>query len=558
MPPNDHPDHLLRWCATLIRSFNRSGINRIFISPGSRSTPLVYAAARHPQIKKHIVLDERSAGFQALGTAKSSGNPAVLICTSGTAAANYYPAVIEARQSGTPLIVCSADRTSLERNTGANQTINQLNLFGSFPVFFHDAGEPGDQPEDFDRADLLARQAVDESVTKAGPVHLNFPFRKPLEPSKQALDHLTSFYQETKELEEKRSWGSIEPPDWLHELLNRARRPVIICGPIRTHDPLLPTIVDLSRIQNIPILAESASLHIPAERIYPAASGWVDKLETHPDLILRFGGMPTSRGMINFLNSAAGINRIDFRSTYFPSEQPGSEYRIFHADRPVNFSQIESRSAGIQVDACNRAFANYNTFYHELISGTEGLTDQQAIDAALNQADGTLVLSNSLIVRDADRVPVHKFPDKVITNRGASGIDGVTSTAIGAAVSGDPTTLITGDLAFLHDLTALLSAGEFNGDLHVVVINNQGGRIFRMLPFEAYDEEFSEYFETPQSADNSQLCRGFGISYRRISGKVEMPRVLEHQLDESGIRVTEVITDPIESERLRKKLAADG
>src|SRR5690625_154803 len=170
------------WSAHFLRNLLKNGMRHVVISPGSRSTPLTMAAAAQPHVQKQVILDERAAAFTALGIGKATGSPAMLICTSGTAAANYLPAVIEARKSGVPLILATADRPPHLRSTGANQAIDQLKLFGDYPVMFHEAGEPRLGKEDLNRLAMLARQASGAARDRRGPVHINFPFRKPLEP----------------------------------------------------------------------------------------------------------------------------------------------------------------------------------------------------------------------------------------------------------------------------------------------------------------------------------------------------------------------------------------
>src|SRR5690625_1959631 len=174
-------EHHLSWISHLFRAFWAEGVRHIYISPGSRSTPLVQAAAGHPGFQKHVVLDERSAAFQALGTGKATGIPALLICTSGTAVANYHPAVIEAGEAGVPLLIISADRPPHLRGTGSSQTIDQVKLFGDAVIMFHELGEPVHSEEDYRRLTLLAHQSVTLSRNPGGAVHLNAPFRKPLE-----------------------------------------------------------------------------------------------------------------------------------------------------------------------------------------------------------------------------------------------------------------------------------------------------------------------------------------------------------------------------------------
>lgn len=557
MPPSDgHYDHagnLLRWCARLFRSFAKNGIKRAYISPGSRSTPLTFAAASCPLITSEMVLDERSAGFRALGSAKATGMPALLICTSGTAAANYYPAVIEARQSGTPLIVCSADRTPLERNTGANQTIDQLKLFGDYPVFFHDAGEPGDHTEDFDRVAYLAKQAVEQSVGKNGPVHLNFPFRKPLEPASADLDTLRDFYSDLSPREPGLHAGITHIPDWLKSRITDAENPVVICGPLAPQDPMSANIRTLSDQTGVAVWTESTSLHISGPNIYPSASQWVRHLPVKPDLILRFGGLPTSRGMLSYLQARKDVPQVVVRSDAQPSELPGITSERFECSGRIDWGALPDFRQSEICSASSRSLETYRTKWSEWLAGSTEFTDLHAIDTILQQQHSALMLSNSLIVRDADRVPVAQLPEKVISNRGASGIDGNTSTALGVADAEDQTTLITGDLAFLHDISALHSVNTVDRNLHIVVINNDGGRIFRMLPFDRYDARFRELFETPQSTDIATICRGFGVDFQQVTKRSELQDRLHH-LPDTGIRITECVTDGLKSDELRKSM----
>jgi 2-succinyl-5-enolpyruvyl-6-hydroxy-3-cyclohexene-1-carboxylate synthase len=183
-------DRAFFWATTFLRELHACGVSQLVISPGSRSTPLTIAAYAHPGLKTHVVLDERSAAFMALGMGKSQGKPAGLVCTSGTAAANYYPAIIEARHSGVPLLVLTADRPPHLRNIGASQAIDQVKLFGDYPVFFHEAGEPVLEQQDVNRLKSVAAQSVSASLNRKGPVHINFPFRKPLEPDPGFVERL--------------------------------------------------------------------------------------------------------------------------------------------------------------------------------------------------------------------------------------------------------------------------------------------------------------------------------------------------------------------------------
>ena len=557
MQPSEHADNLLRWCATLFRTFADFGITKAYISPGSRSTPLVYAVSECDQIEKHVILDERSAAFQALGSAKATGKPSVLICTSGTVVANYFPAVIEARQSGTPLIICSADRPPSERNTGANQTIDQQNLFGNYPVFFRDAGEPGHDEAEYNRIGHLAGQAVKHSIKQSGPVHLNFPFSKPLEPSIGAVNALKSYYADSGQ---QTGWqqdnAKTKPPEWIADAVNSAQNPVIICGAIGTGDPLSASVKELSESKNIPLWLESTTLHLCGEKSFTAAGHWVDKLGIMPDLILRFGKLPAGRGLLSFLESAKSYPQIYFRANDLPSEIPGSNQQTFTSERQIDWGDLPVQKSDQLRKACRKAWENYRKQWEDKLNNHNVFTDLHAIDTVIRSNHGTLMLSNSLIVRDADRVPLEGFPGKVISNRGASGIDGITSTAIGGALAGDQVTLVTGDLAFLHDLTALLSAENKSIDLHIVVINNGGGQIFKMLPFTSYDEKFRQYFETPQSVDIQRISRSFNLMCTRVSDITELQDTLLNQEERSGVRITECQTDGEAAIQLRKSFSS--
>ncbi|MDI6401019.1 thiamine pyrophosphate-binding protein [Balneolaceae bacterium ANBcel3] len=242
MPSTDQAELSLKWCFNFIEALTSAGVKHAFISPGSRSTPLIYALAHHPGIECQPVLDERSAAFMALGSGKSTGVPAIFACTSGTAVANALPAVIEARLSGTPLIVLSADRPPSARAIGSPQTIDQQKLFGSYPVFFFDTGEPVDGPADFHRMNRLGVQACQEAVLKKGPVHINLPFRKPLEPEQKHIEQCLSV---NKDKHQKKRNGGLSSdslpvvlespprtlPESIIELIRSSERPLVIAGP---------------------------------------------------------------------------------------------------------------------------------------------------------------------------------------------------------------------------------------------------------------------------------------------------------------------------------------
>jgi len=311
-------DHLSK-ISVFVRSLYVYGVRHAVLSPGSRSTPLALSFAIHKGIEKHIVIDERSAGFMALGIGKQTGIPAVLVCTSGTAAANYMPAVVEARQSGVPLIIISADRPPHLRETGSSQTIDQVKLYGDQVVLFHEIGELMDKPEDLKRMRFLAKQAIHDSVFYGGAVHLNAPFRKPLEPSEIELDKQEKI--NTEFLNDYTPSVSNHEVTWkpgqdLINLLKNCTRPLIIAGPMNPHQRLIHLLNKLAEKQNIPVIAEPGSgmfsnyLQIHNYEQFLRNDEIRNSLK--PDCILLFGDQPFNKSVLTALKKWAGIPFVQF------------------------------------------------------------------------------------------------------------------------------------------------------------------------------------------------------------------------------------------------------
>lgn len=549
------------WTTTFFRSLQDQGVRHVVISPGSRSTPLTLAAASNDHFQKHVILDERSAAFTTLGIGKATNNPAVLICTSGTALANYYPAVIEARQSGVPLILATADRPPHRRATGANQAIDQLKIFGDYPVFFHEAGEPSCQKEDLDRLHMLGRQAVSTSREKRGPVHLNFPFRKPLEPEPDFLEKIALENSERAVSTEKSSkTSSLLLSGEIQNNISKAQKPLIIQGPLAPGDDN-DTISSLTEQLHCPILSESA---IKSNQIITGFAGFLRNEDLRnnlqPDLILRFGFQPTTKSLELALQQWEPDHHYHFASTGDWQDATFSDAEhIPWRGQPISCPEVESSADTEWLDKWKTAEQQFRSHYEETITETATLTDGAIYHHFTPQLseDYFTAVSNSFPARD-----IHLFgkqsPNKPLyLNRGASGIDGVTSTALGLSLSLDkPGILFTGDLAFLHDTNALLNHDKLNNSLAIVVINNSGGSIFRMLPIEQHKEYFEPYFETPQSANIEQLVASYSIPYCKVESKsalqnISLPQWVEQHY---GLSVIECKTDADDSMELRKKL----
>lgn len=551
------------WATIFVRSLLKSGVRHVVISPGSRSTPLTMAAAAHPKLQKHIILDERSAAFTALGIGKATGKPAMLICTSGTAASNYYPAVIEARQSGVPLILATADRPPHLRSTGANQAIDQIKLFGDYPVFFHEVGEPNPGDQDLERLRMLARQSAAISQQQRGPVHINFPFRKPLEPTPDFVKEteqengetavntstITQFRQETYHL-----------PDGVQKAIASSSRPIIIIGPLAPQDDTQP-IAKLAKQLDCPVLSEST---IKTDYAINGFAGFLRNPDVRnnlqPDLILRFGFQPTSKALEQALQDWDTDHHFHFASTtdWQDATFAGSTHLPW-LGRPIAFKQVNQSDKKEWMNRWKKTDYSFRNYLKKNVNETAELTDGHLFHQLLSQYQDEhfIAVSNSFPARDIQLFGRDITRHPLFLNRGASGIDGVTSTTIGlSAALQKPGILFIGDLAFLHDTNALLNHKMVTQDLTIVVVNNSGGSIFRMLPIEEHKDYFEEYFKTPQSADIQQLVQSYGINYHQIS---DLSALWEFDLqkwqeEHPGLSVIECHTNPDASMALRKKL----
>lgn len=554
------------WATVFFRRLQQLGIKHVVISPGSRSTPLTLSVAANNYFQKHVILDERSAAFTALGIGKNSNMPAVLICTSGTALANYYPAVIEARKSGVPLILATADRPPHMRNTGANQTVNQLSIFGDYPVFFHEAGEPAVGKDDLDRLSMLADQAVTASREQRGPVHLNFPFRKPLEPEAEFLQKIRAENRDRVNNLPTAQSSSVYSEEVLTlqqetiEQITGSEKPLIIVGPTAPGDNT-DTIVQLARQLQCPLISESSIDYNSAVTGYDAFLRNENvRLNLSPDLILRFGFQPTSKGTTSALKQWSPGHHIHFASSHDWHDATYSiTRRIPWMGRVLSLPEYTGSIANRWTKQWQEVETSFLSNYEKVFNQREVVTDGHIYRHFTPQISQKqfITVSNSFPARDIHLFGNHDPAIPLFLNRGASGIDGVTSTAIGISLSSDRHgILFTGDLAFLHDSNALLNHKMLNKSLAVIIINNSGGSIFRMLPVHQQEEYFKTYFETPQSVDIEQLAGSHGLPYYSATSvealhKIDLQKVFQQH---KGLSIIECKTDAEASMKLRNQL----
>jgi 2-succinyl-5-enolpyruvyl-6-hydroxy-3-cyclohexene-1-carboxylate synthase len=556
----------------------RGGLRLAVISPGSRSTPLAVALWRQPQIEVQVIVDERSAGFFALGAAQASGEPVALLCTSGTALVNYHPAVVEADESAIPLLVLSADRPPELRGIGAGQTIDQIKAFGSSARWFCEVGthEANDEGLLHFRSVACRALAKTRGEVRPGPVHLNLPWREPLAPvpvegAVTATDPLALEGRDERPLTAVTHLDLEPSPFLLDEMaghIGDAISGVIIAG--RQLDPeLREPLAHLARVSGFPILADPTSqLRCgPHDRSHVVAAYDLLLRDEHfaravvPEMILRFGEMPTSKPLRAWIASS-GADEIVIDPYGGWNEPTNRAAAILRADPTELASGWAARLEGLEGrerPLPERWLAGEAAAQAALDGAlAEAEVTEPALHRALGAAhrDGELVYtSSSMPIRDQEAFLAPSPTDLLfLSNRGANGIDGLISSGIGAAhASGRPTTIITGDLGLLHDIGGLAALRDVSTPVRIVVIDNDGGGIFHFLPQEAAlpGDEFEALLGTPRGVDAAKAAALFDLPHRQLESLGELPEALA-----AGTGLVEVKTERRKSVEAHRSLAA--
>ncbi len=507
------------FAATFVDELAAQGVEYACVSPGSRSAPVAMALQRHPRIKVIVQIDERCAGFFAVGLGKATGKPAVVLSTSGTAAVEFHPAVVEASYSSTPLIVLTADRPPELQSVGANQAIDQHSLYGDAVRWFFDPGVPVDLPNAARTWRRLAARAVAEAAR--GPVHVNLPFREPLVPAPGQIPVAQG--APAQAASGGRSLPSQAQVAALASALQRAQRPLVVAGELRDGDRLAPALKRLG----LPVLAEPTSQLRRADAGAPVESyeallraGW--SLQHGPDLVIRLGGTPTSRVLNRWLAAAAAPTFLldpdrvwrdeDHVATHVMACDPQP---LLEALSPIDRSAWREGwiSAGKRATAAMAA-SLVSTPVHE------GHV-VRALSARLPE-NGQVFIGSSMPIRAVDSFwPLARPQQRFFANRGASGIDGLVSTGLGIATarSNAPTVLLLGDLSLYHDMNGLWALQRHGIRATVVVCDNNGGGIFSFLPQSEHSDVFEEIFVTPLGLDLSQVARLYGLVYSPVTDR---------------------------------------
>jgi 2-succinyl-5-enolpyruvyl-6-hydroxy-3-cyclohexene-1-carboxylate synthase len=538
----------------------RCGLREAVLAPGSRSAPLalaLWSRANLGDLRLHVRIDERSAAFLALGLAKTARRPVAVVCTSGTAAANFHPAVIEADESGVPLLLLTADRPPELRGTGSNQTIDQVKLYGDAVRWFGDAGVPEARTGTNAYWRSLACRAWAQAAGQAGgfpgPVQVNLPLRDPLVPDP---GNLPPWPEPLAGRPDGAPWtavtagpgaaGTVDLP-W-------AERGVVVCG---DGDYDTGPLLALAEQAGWPVLAEPSSGARRGPNALRACSWLLSVPEFtaahQPEIIVSAGRPGLSRGQLAFLRGGA-------RRYVVIAQGPGR-----WADPARTATDVAgavhlagpTRKAEKWFESWQRADSAAATAADDMLAATGGLSEPRlARDLASSLPDGSLLwAASSLPVRDLDQHMAPRDGLRVLASRGASGIDGLVSSAIGAALAHDgPACALLGDLAFLHDAPGLFPGpGEARPDLCLIVVNNDGGGIFSMLEPAAFPGPFERVFGTPHGASIGRLAGAAGIPYELLARPGDLARALRGGAP--GLRIIEVRTSRADQAALRARLA---
>ena len=547
------------FCATLVDEWLHCGVRHAVVSPGSRSTPIALEIANRQEIEMHIFHDERSAAFAALGIAKASGVPAILVCSSGTAAVEFHPAVVEAHHSETPILICTADRPAELQGVGAPQTIDQQNLYGVAIRKFVNAEVANDSESHTWRhiaRDLFATSLGDVQ----GPVHLNLRFREPLMgfatnlPPRDANDAVIT---------KKVALPSSRSLRKLNKALE-SENGLIIAGP---ENYRVESILRLAETLGWPIIADPRSgTRVPNKLVVAGADAILRDEDfskrLRPDVVLRFGTLPASK-VVNSWLSGSGANQVVITTT--PSLTDPDRQCSLHI-----VSDIDELCAGLVSVHSKESVRNRSLSWLDKWIAAED-SAQKAINAALADEPGLtepgvaraiyalvpeashLVVSSSMPIRDVEWFGAPRNGLRVHANRGANGIDGVVSTAVGVALATrQPTTLLIGDIALLHDVNGLINLASRKIDLRIVVIDNNGGGIFSFLPqAQALDEaKFEKIFGTPHDANIKMLAQAHQINTHELTNISDLAEVLSQR----GPWLARVVTDRQENVKVHERI----
>jgi 2-succinyl-5-enolpyruvyl-6-hydroxy-3-cyclohexene-1-carboxylate synthase len=563
------------WARAFVDELARAGVHEVALAPGSRSTPLVMAFAADGRFRPRVHLDERSAAFFALGVGKASGTVAVVLTTSGTAAANLYPAVVEAWAAEAPLLVLTADRPPRHRGADANQTIDQVRMFGGYVREFIEAPEPRlEGPSLRHLRGLAARAVAAAAGAPAGPVHVNLPFDKPLEPTEVpeafALAHPLAARGRAQDEQfvgvlSARASPSAPELEALREEI-RSGEGVIVVGPSPEPARVGPAAKELAAATGFPLLADplSGARFGTAEGAHCVAAydlvlrdaAAVERLR--PSVVLRVGTSPTSTALLDWLLHHNGVPQIVIDGGQRWKDHLATATRYVRADPADTMRALAARATRTVSAAWEELWRRVETAALDALGPLRGTLHEadvwSSVLASLSSGD-TLFVSNSMPIRDLDALGLPREEGlEVLGNRGASGIDGIVSTAFGVASQRRGATLcVLGDLAFFHDQNGLLWSREQDVSVIFVLVDNDGGGIFQGLPIAEHEPHFTRYFTTPHGLDLARAAALHGIDVEDASVE-SLSDPLERALRGGVTKIIRVRCDRAAGNQRRREL----
>ena len=518
------------------------GVTEVAVSPGSRNTPLVLAA-EVTGLNVKVFLDERVAGFYALGNAKVTKSPVVLICTSGTALANYLPAVIEANHSGIPMIVCSADRPPELRQWGAGQTIDQVQIFGSNVRWFHDL--PVVNNADPSQAQSIAIRAWDRSVVGRGPIHLNWPLCEPLEPLSDLVvpeANLKPFDSTT---------FSEAGAQRLMQLGEKYQNGIISIGPNDLDYNTMQRIGWFSEAVKWPIIADPASqirgqnvrgTVITSAEVLCGSLPFTESLRS-PDVVIHIGLAPTSKAYKGWLSTNPAKHHIMISPTVDWFDPSNSITEAYYGDLFFPYSQ-SSETLRPQSEWLEQ-WKKGNTIATSIVKKylQDDHNELSIVKAVMEGVDDEVrvMLSNSMIIRDAELAFTHiTIPYRTLCNRGANGIDGIVSTSLGASFGSEEKVIcLIGDVAATHDFGGILASIRLKAEMTIVILDNGGGGIFNFLPISnaINKEQFDKYFLTPPMIPFVEVLKSLSVDVSTPQTIKDLKADITKTMSKSGLSI---------------------
>ncbi|WP_298844202.1 2-succinyl-5-enolpyruvyl-6-hydroxy-3-cyclohexene-1-carboxylic-acid synthase [Clostridium sp.] len=545
---------MTNYIAALVDELYQLGVCEVVISPGSRSTPLSILFCEH-DFNIFINVDERSAGFFALGIAKEQARPVVLVCTSGTAVANYLPAIVEAKYSGVPLILLTADRQPELRNVGAPQTIDQNNIFGNFTKYYEELALPEESESMYRYVRVVMQRAFASAMSKEyGVIHINVPLRDPLIPDLSKLDFTVGRSKNKFEYIQGEKQGSLD------NLILKNKNGIIICGG-DAYSNYHKEVIEMGERLKAPILADPISnlRNYSNDIIIDSYDAFLKndniKRELEPEFIIHIGQVPVSKRLQQFLTMHQEVLYIQVGES-FKYCNPSLSTKRFIATSPKLFAE------SICTENSNREYLDKWLRYQKQMreklkraKDEEHLFEGKLIQElqSMLPEKSRLVVANSMAIRDMDYFFEARNQNiKVLCNRGANGIDGTVSTALGISIANHPTVLLTGDLAFYHDLNGLLIGKTHKLNLIILLLNNDGGGIFRYLP-QSKENHFQHLFLTPQGINFEGVKTLYNTIYFEAKDYSSFNDCFNEALTLEGIKLIEVKIDSELSKKLHDK-----